>query len=471
MTHSRIFKIAFLSLLSTALVKAINFLSIPIMSRMLSTSEYGNVDIFFSYANIFIFILGLDTQGAIPKAKLDFKDSIDAYMSTNLIFTIVFSFIIILIVNISYTSLQSVIGLSRLETNLMFIYGYALYLISFRTAENNFDYKYKKNIVMTGVASLLSLFFSIVLILTIFDKDRQGGRIIGATTPMFICGVLIFLSICRRGKWIFNKDYICYALKFSVPLIPHNLSHIILSNADRIMIKNMISPSDAGIYSLSYNLGMVMTVVFEGMNQVFTPWLFRKIDKGEIVEIKKAQHIYLLSFVVVEIIVMTFSPEFVKLIGPHEYWDGTRIVIWIVYAVFLNFSYTLYVNIEFFYLKSKWISTGTIAAAAINCGLNLIFLKKYGYIFGAISTVVSYAALLVFHMIIVNHILKKRYMDNCFVIIVGLIVFGITIVLNLLLDYTLPRFIFGIMMALIVSIILLLINRKQRIIEFIETNN
>ena len=459
--QSTVFQVASLSLFSTILVRFVSLLCIPIFSRLLSTAEYGNVEIFTSYANIFMIVLGLDTQGAVAKAKLDFRDDPETYMSTNLLFTACFACVVAVFVNLLYAVLQGVIGLTRLETNLILVYGYALYVISFRTAENNFDFQYKKNILMSGAASLSALAVSVLLVLTVFNGDRQSGRIIGLTVPTALCALIVYLFICRRGKWRFNKKQIRYALKFSVPLIPHSLSHIVLSSADRIMIKSMISASDAGIYSFSYTLGMLLTVISEGMNQVFSPWLFRMIDKERISEVTKAQRLYLMAYVVIAIAVMTVSPEIVKLFGPEEYWDGVRIVMWIVYAVFLNFTYTLYVNVEFYYLKSNWISTGTIAAAVINCGLNLFFLKRYGYVFGAYSTVISYAALLVFHMIIVNCVLKKRYMDNRFVVAVVLAMLGFAYGMNLLLERVLLRGILGAAGLAAAAVFILIINKKQ----------
>ena len=406
-------------------------------------------------------ILGLDTQGAVAKARLDYRDESRTYMSTNLIFTGTFTFLVAVLINILYAWLKGIIGLTRFETNLMIVYGYALYLISFITAENNFDYQFKKNLIISGVASLLNLALSVLLIVTIFNNDRLSGRIIGATLPMGFCGFIVYIHICKRGKWKYNRKHIRYALKFCIPLIPHNLSHIILSSADRIMIKNMISASDAGIYSLSYNLGMLLTVVSEGMNQAFGPWLFRKIDRGETEDVTKAQRLYLLAYAVIAIAVMTISPEIVKLIGAREYWDGIKIVVFVVFAVFLNFTYTLYVNIEFYYLKSNWISIGTFAAALINCGLNLIFLKQYGYIFGAYSTVVSYAALLIFHVIIVNCVMKKRYIDNRFVFLVALFMLCISFCMNLLLGHIMLRIGLGIVAEFITLFALYKIYKRQ----------
>ena len=154
--RSAVFRVASLSLFSTILVRFVGLLSIPIFSRILSTAEYGNVEIFTSYANVFMIVLGLGTQGAVSKAKLDFRDDPDTYMSTNMMFTAGFAFAVAMIVNLLYVTLRGVIGMTRVETNLMLLYGYALYVIAFRTAENNFDFQYKKNIISSRQTWVLS---------------------------------------------------------------------------------------------------------------------------------------------------------------------------------------------------------------------------------------------------------------------------------------------------------------------------
>ena len=463
---NRLFKAGSLSLISVILVRAINFISIPVFSRLLTTAEYGNVDVFVNYANIFMFVMGLDTHAAISKAKLEFKQDSDEYMSSNILFTTGFAIIIIILINILFNWIQGLFGLDRLTVNIMLVYSYTLYVVLFRTSENNFDYEYKKNIIMNGTVAIFNVVLSVLLVLTVLNGNRQIGRILGMTIPTVVCAIIVYIFICNRGKWKVNKAYIKYAVKFGVPLIPHNLSLVLLSSADRIMIKTMISASAAGIYSLSYNLGMLLSVVTEGMNQFFSPWEFRKIDKGKIEDVRRGQRLYLMVFVIVAVLVMAIAPEIIKIIGSRDYWDGIRIVMWVVFAVFLNFTYTLYVNIEFFYLKSNWISTGTILAAVINCVLNFFFLKQYGFFFGAISTVISYGALLVFHMIIVNLILKKRYVDNKFVIIVVIIMLAITFGMNMLLSHILLRIICGIVLAGLTSVITYIIYKKQGAINF-----
>ena len=65
---NKILKTGSLSLLGTILVKAVNLISIPVFSRLLTTSEYGQVDvcqyIYDHYGSGFYWCCGQGTTGS-----------------------------------------------------------------------------------------------------------------------------------------------------------------------------------------------------------------------------------------------------------------------------------------------------------------------------------------------------------------------------------------------------------------------
>lgn len=414
-----------------------------------------------TYVNIFMIIMGLDFIGVVGKGRLDHERDADEFITSSLLFTTIFSVGVVIVINIVFPLIQVAFGMDRLTVNIMLLYSYAMFIISFRAAEYNFYYEYKKNMVMSLSVALGNFALSIILIETVFKGQKFWGRIIGAMLPTVVIAFFVYLYLARRGHWQMKKDHVRYSLEFGVPLIPHNLSHMVLSSADKVMINSMISASASGIYSLVYTLGMMIQVMMEAMNNVFGPWLFRQLKKEENAAIRYVQKYYLLMYCVVTIAVMAISPEIIKIVGAKEYWEGIPMVMWVVYATFINFTYTLYVNVEFFYKKTMLISTGTIMAALVNILLNGLFLKQFGYQFGAISTLISYLALLIFHMIIVNFVIKKNVTDNVFVIAIALLVLGMTFALHSCLDSLIHRLFIGIVCEGIITVIALGLYKKH----------
>ena len=462
--NNKILRAGVISLLATVITRAINFISIPIFSRLLSSADYGRVDVFMTYVNIFMIIIGLDFQGAVGKGRLDYRECVDDYLGASVCFSTFVAIGMFTIVNVVYSLLSGWIGMDRLLINVMLIYSYAMFLMSFKVTDYNFQFAYSKNLKMSGVVALLNLVLSILMIMTVFSDKPVLGRAIGATIPTMVCAIIIWFSYCRRCKWKIKGEYVKYSLKFGVPLILHNLSHMVLSSSDKLMIISMIGASESGIYSLTYTLGLLIQVFSEALNQVFAPWLFRMLDADNDHIVTIAQKGYLLIYSMVTIFVMAFSPEILRIIGPKEYWDGVSIIMWVVFATFINFTYTIYVNIEFFEKRTALISTGTIIAAIINVVLNALFLKKYGYQFGVVSTVIAYLALLCFHCFIVNYILKSHVVDNIFIWFVVICMIGMTIVMHTIRGNLPLRITIGMVGAVVVMVALFGWYKKNKVI-------
>ena len=167
--------------------------------------------------------------------------------------------------------------------------------------------------------------------------------------------------------------------------------------------------------------------------------MFIKMESRYLILFKNVFNIYMESFEMITIIIEDISPEIVKFISPSGYWEGISIVIWIVFSSFLSFMYILYVNLEYYEKKTFLIPVGTVMAAAINIILNVCFLKKYGYEFAAISTVLSYFALVVFHMCIVVFVLRKKIIHSGLFIFFIAFVLGISLLFQVFLDKLLVR--------------------------------
>ena len=105
---------------------------------------------------------------------------------------------------------------------------------------------------------------------------------------------------------MFCVKYWKFILAYCIPLIPHFLSSQILTRFDRIMISDMCSTSEAGIYSLAYSLSTLMTIVNDAILKSFTPWTYQVIKSGDKKEIKKTTNFTILLVALANIILILF---------------------------------------------------------------------------------------------------------------------------------------------------------------------
>lgn len=71
--------------------KGIAFLTVPIFTRILSTSDYGIVTTYNSWIGILAMVMGFALHMGIRMAFVDYKEKIDDFMSSIIIFTLICS--------------------------------------------------------------------------------------------------------------------------------------------------------------------------------------------------------------------------------------------------------------------------------------------------------------------------------------------------------------------------------------------
>ena len=66
------------------LIKGINFLTLPLFSRLLTTEEFGVYNVFASYEAILYVVVGLSIHSSVRSANLEFKghakNAVDDYI-------------------------------------------------------------------------------------------------------------------------------------------------------------------------------------------------------------------------------------------------------------------------------------------------------------------------------------------------------------------------------------------------------
>lgn len=453
------------SIVGTFLIKAVNLLSIPIFSRLLDTAEYGDVNLFMTYITIFAVLLGLDFNATLSKGSIEFKEKRYEYETASLGFTAIFSAVILAVLNVFGKQFGALLDMSVFEMNVLLAYSYATFVISYFSADCIFQFQYKKNTALSLLVVLSNLGLSVFLIMVVMRDNKYYGRILGAATPTILIALIVFIKLIKRSGIQLKADYIKYSLRLSVPLIPHHLSGIVLSQADKIMISGMIGKAENGIYSLVYNVGWVLSVLIEALNNVWMPWFYRRLDRNDTETVREKSILYLGGFSLVTILVEAISPELVKIIAPRSYWEGIDFVVWVVFAAYVVFLYYFYVNIECFYKKTYLVSAGTMAAAVINVLLNFWGLEKYGYGFAAISTVAAYVVLLVFHFINVRIIMKKSLVSDVAIILSFWLMGIYSVLMQVFIDEFLIRILIGAISVLLIigAEILMQVNQKNKI--------
>lgn len=386
------------------LLKGITFLSAPIFTRLLTTEEFGNFGTYTSYESIFYIIVGLALHSSINNAKYKYKEKFEEYVSSLVLLTGISTFLWMILANVFYDSYGQALDLSRLLVNILVLHCFGTAMFQFFNTYVSLNYSVKSFMKLTSINALTNMALSIILILTVFSESRFLGRVIGTALPIFLIAVYIVIYFFRKSKPVYNMQYWKYALHYSLPIIPHGISQVILSSFDRIMIKNMIGAAEAGLYNFAYTINSLIKVVSTSLDNVWKPWIYEKMDAKDYAAIRKQGTGYAFGMALFTSMIVMVAPEMIKILGAREYWDSTNCVVPVVIGGYFAFIYTLPVMIEYFYGKTKYIAVGSVLAAAINVILNAIFIPQYGYIAAAYTTMLTYFLYFLFHFFIAEKI-------------------------------------------------------------------
>lgn len=149
-------------------------------------------------------------------------------------------------------------------------------------------------------------------------------------------------------------------------------------------------------------------LTYHSLEQAWLPWFFQKFKEGKYESIKNRALIYRNAFVFIYIVVLMVSTELVKFMANESYWSGLEILPWIFMAYYFQFMYAFEVNVEYALKKTVLIPIGTVLSAIVNIVLNIIFIPRYGYVAAAITTVISYFLMFLFHFLMTTQVLKRN---------------------------------------------------------------
>lgn len=393
--NSSLIRSAGIYTVANALNAAIPFFLLPVLTRYLSPADYGMVSMYgvlVSFASAFV---GLNADSAISRQYYD-RDEIDIrrYISTCLLIFVCSSVLIFIIFFLLAEPLSRITSVPQQWLWTVVIVCAAQFLS--RTVLILWQVQVKPKaygtfqITQTLFNAGLSLLFIIV-----FGFAWQG-RIAGQIIAVVLFAV-IAIYILYRDNWLpasVDKSYIIHIFKFGIPLIPHTLGAIIITMTDRIFITNMVGLEATGLYTVGYQVGMIIGIIEDSFNRAYVPWLFERLKanqlstKFKLVKITYAYFVLILSLAVA---LSLIAPWFLSFFVGEKFLGSALFVFWIALAYAFSGMYKMVVNYIFYVQKTYILAWITLFAAIINVVLNYLFINMNGAIGAAQATTATLA--------------------------------------------------------------------------------
>lgn len=403
--------LALFNVLGPLILNGVNFLTLPIFTRLLSTEDFGLISLYTTWVQVLTIFMGIQTFGAIAPARVhipkeEHRQFYSSILSLSLITTIGFSALMLIFIK----PIAAFMEFDPRAVVLLILHAAGMYFVNFGSMKFVHNKQAVLHFLVSVSVTLSSLGLALFLTLKVFsEENRYWGRLIGYAAPNFAVGLTLVVIILLQGKTLYKKKYWSYCLKLCLPLILHNLSQIVLSQSDRVMLQKFTDETQVGIYSAIFTIAHIMNILYNALNNTWVPVYYDHLKANELTVVRKRVGNYLFLFTGLSIGFILLSPEVTRIIVKEAYWPGIRLIPIMVISFYMVFLYSFPVNFEFFHKRTRIIAIGTVLSAAVNIGLNALFIPRYGMMGAAVATMISYVALFFFHYFISKFAIGGEY--------------------------------------------------------------
>lgn len=392
--------------------KLIAFFLVPLYTNVLSTSEYGTVDLVATICTIAIPIITLNIMEAVMRFNLD--KGVERNKITKIGIIILLGGMVVGLIIIPMCSLWD-----RISNYSVLIYFYMIFSASSQVFLC--DLRGKELLVSYSVGNILNTLLIAVFNIAFLLVFKLG--ITGYLLAYILASAVVTVYALVAGKGYkaigtaVDNQKMKEMLKYSIVLIPNSFMWWIMNSSDHVMVTGMIGVAANGIYAISYKLPTLITTISGIFNQA---WSYSAIREDDAEDSEKYTNNVFFSlrgvlFVVGICMLMVIKP-FLKLYVAPEYFEAWKYTpflivgcVFLTMASFMSTSYTVHKDSKGFLLS------GTIGAV-LNVVLNFILIPVIGVYGAALATCISYISVFVFRVFHTRKYMTYRVLDKEFII-------------------------------------------------------
>lgn len=370
----------------------VGMVMVPVIARVFSTSELGIATTFISTRNIVVVIVMLAIYSFVYKAMIVYKDNIYDYLLSAILFCF-FTDVVAFVVALPFK--KELIKLLSLDNFLFYWLFISILVFAVGNIANYYCLFFNRSIKVGMIVLLIGPVSQIVsVVLGSYLDDKYIGRVIGLDISYLIVSIAFLAFILAKGH-SFKLDYIKTSLAHTVPIIPHLLAQMVLTQCDLLMISYFVGSDKSGIYSMGHTIGYLAYTVMAQILASWSPWVYRRLAERQYNEIKRNSSLMIIFASYISFGLLTIYPELVSIFLTKAYTSCVYVIPPLVMAMYFQITYTFLYDLEFFVKRTKIVAVASVIAAGLNVAMNFIFIPRFGFVAAAYTTLTSYFVLFV----------------------------------------------------------------------------
>lgn len=369
--------------------KILSFLLVPLYTAVLSTAEYGSVDLITSTASLLTPILLLSIFDATLCFGMDLEYKKEDVLSTSINIAIKGS--LILIVGVVVVSITHIFNISSVYLVFLCIY----FILGALSQILNLYLRAKNKAAVIAVSGIICTLITCVsnIVLLLVFKWGIVGYMISSTIGVLIQN-LYQLFIGKVYKDIRFRNYTDLSkpmIKYSSPLIANSISWWINNASDRYILTFLRGVAENGVYSVSYKIPTIL-YMFQGI--FYNAWSISAIAEFDEDDSDGfiGTNYFMYSFISLAVCsgLLIINIPLATFLYKGDYFVAWKCVPFLlmgtVFSGISQFEGSLFAATR----NTKSVAKTTVIGAVVNTICNFIFIYFIGAIGAALATLLGY---------------------------------------------------------------------------------
>lgn len=464
--------------LTSSLQTALTFILLPLYTKYFSLEEFGGYNMLLVIAGACNTVFYLGASSVLGRFYYDYKEKGKDKEIVSAAFWLSGMGSAILIC-LSFILANSVCTyyLKDPSLTLPFLLCMAGNALTYPITTLTLLLRYKKKSLFYLVVTLTGLllnFFITISVLTLSDI-KVCAPFIGMTCGNMI--LLIVLTYYSRRELTFSvpKEDLRIVFFFGSQIVLTSLLNYLYGSLDRFVIKEALSVSDVGIYSLGYRIGTLYQVlIYMPFALVWAPLRMEyRNSPDNAYFIKKITSYYTIVSAIFIVLCMVWGNGVLNILFPQQEYAVSLQIFPIIMIGYLFYGWTdifnfgIYVSNKFYYQ-----SIVPLVGAVLNCGLNILLLPKYGVAVSAYVFMVTFLAAAILLLVISNRYYKltMEWGRLGFTVLLCLLIFVLLNIIDIQLAHNiLGKIILTIIALSTIWIFMIEKNEKSHVVAYLKS--
>ncbi|MBD5326763.1 MAG: oligosaccharide flippase family protein [Bacteroides sp.] len=391
--------------LSSIIGRFLNWLLVPLYTKMLLTGEYGVVTNVYAYVALLLVILtyGMETGFFRFINGKETREPMKVYSSSLIALAATSTLFIVLVA----TFLEPISRALDVEAHPAYAMMMAVTVAVDAFTSMPFAYlRYKKRPLKFATLKCVGIGINIGLNLlffrVIYNPEIGVGYIFFANLLASVIMVPLLLRELTGFRWTMDWGLLKRMLVYSFPLLILGLAGNMNQNLDKILLPYLVSDkadamSQLGIYGACCKVALVMMMFTQAFRYAYEPFIFaqhRKEGGDNMGAYSDAMKYFVIFAMVIFLGVMFYMPVLQNFIDA-KYRSGLQVVpIVMIGDVFFGVFY----NLSVWYKltdKTIWGTWFSLAGLAVTIALNVMLVPRFGYMGCAWTAFACYGVMMI----------------------------------------------------------------------------